>query len=128
MLAPLLFLGCSQATMERPKAVVLILADDLGSNMIGYNNDSVLTPHTDELAAGGIVMDQFYVAPICSPTRSSLMTGRYTYRLGTQATVIRSDVPFGVPLTETFLSQNMQDAGYATALFGKWVSAAVCLT
>ena len=47
------------------------------------------------------------------------MTGRYTYRLGTQATVIRADVPFGVPLSETFLSQNMGDAGYRTGEIGK---------
>lgn len=48
------------------------------------------------------------------------MTGRYTYRLGTQATVIRADVPFGVPLDNTFIPQNLKDVGYATALFGKW--------
>lgn len=48
------------------------------------------------------------------------MTGRYTYRLGTQATVIRADVPFGVPLDETFVANNMKEAGYHTALFGKW--------
>jgi arylsulfatase A-like enzyme len=47
------------------------------------------------------------------------MTGRYTYRLGTQATVIRADVPFGVPLTETFVGENLKAAGYSTALFGK---------
>ena len=46
------------------------------------------------------------------------MTGRYTYRLGTQATVIRADVPFGVPLDNTFIPQNLKDVGYATALFG----------
>jgi hypothetical protein len=106
----------------RPKAVVLILADDLGYNMVGYHNKTVLSPNIDALAAGGIKLENFYVAPVCSPTRSSLMTGRYTYRLGTQATVIRADVGFGVPLRETFFPQNMQDAGLTTALFGKWVS------
>ena len=54
------------------------------------------------------------VQPICSPTRSVLMSGRYTYRVGTQATVIRADVPFGVPLDNTFLPQNLKDAGYHT--------------
>ena len=52
------------------------------------------------------------------------MTGRYTYRLGTQATVIRADVPFGVPLSETFMSENLVEAGYTTALFGKVSQAA----
>ena len=79
----------------------------------------MLMPRIDEIAKAGVVLEGYYVQPVCSPTRSSLMTGRYTYRLGTQATVIRADVPFGVPLTETFMAQNMADAGYKTALFGK---------
>ena len=58
--------------------------------------------------------------PICSPTRSSLMTGRYTYRLGTQAEIVETFVPFGIPLSERFMPEYFRDAGYATALFGKW--------
>ena len=58
--------------------------------------------------------------PVLPDSRPSLRYSRYTYRLGTQATVIRADVPFGVPLGETFLAENMRDAGYATAIFGKW--------
>ena len=80
----------------------------------------MLTPRIDALAKDGVKLEGYYVQPVCSPTRSSLMTGRYTYRLGTQATVIRADVPFGVPLKETFMSENLKDAGYTTALFGKW--------
>ena len=79
----------------------------------------MLMPRIDEIAKAGVILEGYYVQPVCSPTRSSLMTGRYTYRLGTQATVIRADVPFGVPLSETFIAQNMADAGYKTALFGK---------
>ena len=58
--------------------------------------------------------------PICSPTRSSLMTGRYTIRLGTHANVIYWDTPWGVPLNETFVAENLQRSGYRTAMFGKW--------
>lgn len=100
--------------------IVLIVADDQGYANIGYHNKTVLTPRIDNLAALGVILDTYYVQPVCSPTRSSLMTGRYTYRLGTQATVIRADTPFGVPLKETFMSENLKDAGYDTALFGKW--------
>ena len=103
-----------------PPHIMLIVSDDQGYANIGYHNSTVLTPRIDELASTGVILESYYVQPICSPTRSSLMTGRYTYRLGTQATVIRADVPFGVPLDETFLPQNMGDAGYRTALFGKW--------
>jgi hypothetical protein len=102
------------------------VADDQGYANIGYHNNTMLMPRIDEIAKAGVILEGYYVQPVCSPTRSSLMTGRYTYRLGTQATVIRADVPFGVPLTETFVSQNMADAGYKTALFGKVRIAASC--
>ena len=105
--------------MARPH-IVLVVADDQGHAQIGYHNASTPTPRIDELAMQGVILENYYVQPVCSPTRSSLMTGRYTNRLGTQATVIRSDVPFGIPLANTFMSQNLQDAGYHTALFWKW--------
>ena len=110
------------AATKQPN-IMLIVADDQGYAQIGYHNSTMLMPRIDEIAKAGVILESYYVQPICSPTRSSLMTGRYTYRLGTQATVIRADVPFGVPLDEVFLAQNLGDAGYHTALFGKWVSA-----
>jgi arylsulfatase A-like enzyme len=121
-LLPLLFAAMASAGMSRAVGkpdILLIVADDQGYAQIGYHNQTMLMPRINEIARAGVILESYYVQPICSPTRSSLMTGRYTYRLGTQATVIRADVPFGVPLTETFLSQNMGDAGYHTALFGK---------
>merc|ERR1719440_1185531 len=80
----------------------------------------LITPNLDELAAGGGVLRNYYVQPICSPTRSALMTGRYTVRLGTQGSVIYWDIPWGIALNETFIPQNLKDAGYITAMFGKW--------
>ena len=117
-----LVLGAAGGSANKRKQpnVLLIVADDQGHAQVGYHNASTLTPRIDALAAGGITLENYYVQPVCSPTRSVLMTGRYTNRLGTQATVIRADVPFGVPLDNTFLPQNLQDAGYVTALFGKW--------
>jgi len=100
--------------------VLLIVADDQGYAQIGYHNKTTLTPKIDEIAGDGIILEAYYVQPVCSPTRSALMTGRYTYRLGTQATVIRADTPFGIPLENTFMARNMKDAGYTTAIFGKW--------
>ena len=92
------------------------VADDQGYANIGYHNSTMLTPRIDELAHEGVILESYCalaasvprrgpapqghlshesrrtdVQPICSPTRSSLMTGRYTYRLGTQATVIRAE-------------------------------------
>ena len=105
-----------------PPNIVFILADDLGSNELNFMNNTrgILTPHLDALAAQGVTLRNYYVQPICSPTRSALMTGRYTTRLGTQSSVIFWDTPWGIDLNETFLPQNLVDAGYATAMFGKW--------
>jgi arylsulfatase A-like enzyme len=102
--------------------IVFILADDLGYNELGFTNSTrgIITPNLDALAHQGVVMKNYYVQPICTPTRSALMTGRYTIRLGTQASVIYWDTPWAIPINETFLPQNMQDAGYNTAMFGKW--------
>eukprot|EP00041_Stephanoeca_diplocostata_P011929 m.198142 g.198142 ORF g.198142 m.198142 type:complete len:141 (+) comp18735_c0_seq5:155-577(+) len=102
---------------QKPPNIVLIVADDQGYANIGYHNSTVLTPRIDALAKDGVILESYYVQPICSPTRSSLMTGRYTYRLGTQATVIRADVPFGIPLSETFMAQNLKDVGYVSLVW-----------
>ena len=117
----------NQATVWQPDSqppdVLFILADDLGYNEVNFNNASrgIRTPHLDALASGGVILDSYYVQPICSPTRSALMTGRYPALLGTQANVIFWDTPWAVPLNHTFLPELLQDAGYVTALFGKWV-------
>ena len=102
--------------------IIFVLADDLGFNEVGFQNASrgLVTPELDRLAGEGVILTQYYVQPICSPTRSALMTGRYTGRLGTQSNVIYWDTPWGVALEETFLAENLKDTGYETAIFGKW--------
>ena len=95
--------------------VVILLADDLGWADVGFHEGEIRTPHIDRLARGGIRLEGYYVQPICSPTRSSLMTGRYTYRLGTQAEIIETYVPFGVPLRERFLPTGSANERLAAA-------------
>jgi arylsulfatase A-like enzyme len=80
---------------------------------------AAVTHNLDKLAFEGVILKNYYVQPICSPTRSALMTGRYTIRLGTQSNVIYWDTPWGVPANETFLPQNLKEAGYHSAMFGK---------
>ena len=79
-------------------------------------------PTLDRLAAEGVTLDsQYYVGPICSPTRSMLMTGRYTTRLGTQSTVIWFDTPWAVPRQEEFIPQILsKHGGYKTYGVGKY--------
>lgn len=80
--------GCVSGVVNRTRPdVVFVLADDLGYNELNFMNTTrgISTPHLDALASTGVVLKNYYVAPICSPTRSALMTGRYTTRLGTRA-------------------------------------------
>ena len=75
---------------------------------MGFMNETrgLISPNLDALAQNdGVILKNYYVLPICSPTRSALMTGRYTVRLGTQSNVIYWDTPWGVPINETFLPQ-----------------------
>ena len=96
------------------------MADDLGFGDVGFNGSSIRTPNIDKLAAEGVRLNQFYVQPLCTPTRACLMTGRYPIRYGLQVSVIRPWADFGLPLTEHLLPQVLKDAGYETAICGKW--------
>jgi Arylsulfatase A and related enzymes len=100
--------------------VVIILADDLGWHDVGYHGSEIRTPNIDRLASEGVRLERAYSFPVCSPTRSGLMTGRSPMRLGVAYTVIRPWSTYGVPLAERFMPQAFQAAGYQTAITGKW--------
>ncbi|UCC98495.1 MAG: arylsulfatase [Phycisphaerales bacterium] len=100
--------------------IVFVLADDLGWKDVGYHGGSIRTPNIDRLAAEGTRLEQFYVQPVCSPTRSSLMTGRYPMRYGLQVGVVRPWANYGLALEERTLAQALKEAGYTTAICGKW--------
>lgn len=107
------------AKPARPNIVVL-LADDLGWGDVGWHDSEIKTPHLDKLAASGVRLEQFYVQPVCSPTRAALMTGRYPMRHGLQVGVVRPWAEYGLPLDERTLPQALKEAGYETAICGKW--------
>jgi arylsulfatase A-like enzyme len=100
--------------------IVVILADDLGSHDVGWRGSEIKTPNLDALAEKGARLNQFYVQPLCSPTRAALLTGRYPFRYGFQTGVVRPWAQYGVPLEERFLSVALREAGYETAIVGKW--------
>jgi arylsulfatase A-like enzyme len=77
------------------------------------------TPTIDRLAKEGVILRSFYVQPVCSPTRSALMTGRYVTRTGVY-NVVRPGAPWGLPLAERTLPQALREAGYTTVICGKW--------
>jgi arylsulfatase A-like enzyme len=100
--------------------IVFLLADDMGWGDVGYHGSEIKTPNFDKLAAAGARLEQFYVQPVCSPTRAALMTGRYPMRHGLQVGVVRPWAQYGLPLDERMLPQALQEAGYETAICGKW--------
>ncbi|HEY2952303.1 MAG TPA: arylsulfatase [Verrucomicrobiae bacterium] len=101
--------------------ILFLVADDLGRADVGFaGGHAIQTPHLDALAAAGARLDQFYVQPLCSPTRAALMTGRYPMRYGLQVGVIRPHAKYGLPLEERVLPQALREAGYTTCMVGKW--------
>lgn len=101
--------------------IVHIVADDLGWKDVGFNGATdIKTPNLDSLAVGGATFSQFYVQPMCTPTRACLMTGRYPFRYGLQTAVIPGPASYGLNTNEYLLPQVLKDAGYNTAIIGKW--------
>lgn len=109
----------SKQQTQRPN-IVYIMAYDLGWNDVGFHGSDINTPNIDELAKGGAILEQFYAQPMCTPTRAALMTGRYPHRYGLQTLVIPSAGTYGLATDEWLLPQALKDAGYDTAIVGKW--------
>ena len=109
----------SPASPSRPH-VIFVLFDDQGYNEVNWVNGNerrYVLPTLDALAAEGVALESnYYVGPICSPSRSMLMTGRYTTRLGTHANVVYWDTPWAVPREEEFLPQVMIMNGQIVSL------------
>ena len=105
---------------DRPN-IVIILTDDLGWGDVSYHGGFIPTPNIDQLAEDGVELNRFYANPVCSPTRASLLTGLHIFNHG----VVR---PFmnpaaeqtGMPPELKIMPQYFKEAGYQTALSGKW--------
>jgi arylsulfatase A-like enzyme len=105
----------------RPAApnVILIVADDLGWNDVGYHGSEVRTPNLDRLAGSGVKLERHYVFPTCSPTRAALLTGRNPSRFDILGPIDGRSAQSLPPGTAT-LAEVLRSRGYATAMIGKW--------
>ncbi len=106
-------------TETRPNILVFV-SDDMGWGQPGFNGGTeVETPHMDRLADEGVKLTQFYVQPVCAPTRASLFTGRYAWKTGA-ADNPDSRMDDGLLLDERTIAEALRDSSYATWLVGKW--------
>jgi len=113
-------LAAPAAAAARPLSVVIIFCDDLGYGDLGCYGSTLRTPNLDRMAAEGMRFTHFYSAnPVCSPSRASLMTGRYPTRVGVPRVLNPKDTT-GLPDSETTLAQVLKARNYKTMCIGKW--------
>jgi len=124
----LALMGCSgpgdpredadRSAASRPPNLILVMTDDQGFGDFGSQGNPILdTPRLDELARTSASLGRFYVCPVCSPTRASLMTGRYHYRTRVVDTWVGRSM---MEPAEVTVAEVLRDAGYRTGIFGKW--------
>ena len=111
------------STQEKKPNILFILADNLGFGDLGVYGGGELrgapTPRIDQLAAESLRLTQFLVEPGCTPSRAALMTGRYSIRSGLSLVAVAGS-SISLPAMEITMAEMLRDAGYATAMFGKW--------
>ncbi len=110
--------GCAAAEVPSRPNILLIVADDLGWSDVGWHAGFGKTPNMDQLVRDGIELDQHYVQPVCTPTRTALMSGRYPGRFGPQA-LAPSNLR-AMPLGTVTLASMLKTVGYSTYQTGKW--------
>ncbi|XP_069812399.1 arylsulfatase A [Dendropsophus ebraccatus] len=120
-----LIFGCllyNNVALSDPPNIILIFADDLGYGDLGcYGHPTSRTPNLDLMAARGLRFTDFYTTgAVCSPSRASLLTGRFQTRSGVYPGVFYPSSVGGLPLSEVTIAEVLQSRGYVTAMAGKW--------
>lgn len=119
----LLSIASIASTPNRKPNILIIFADDLGYGDIGvHGGKAVPTPNIDALAGSGVRCTSGYVtSPYCSPSRAGMLTGRAQTRFGHEFNPhVGNEAELGLPLDQRTIANQLKDAGYSTALVGKW--------
>jgi len=117
-------LSSATVAAKKPHLIFMVL-DDIGHAdtgvWVGEGNTDVSTPHLNKLAASGVKFKSYYTQTVCSPTRSSFMTGRYPFRFGFQhETTVLPGMSAHVPLDVKMLPEHLNKLGYVSHMVGKW--------
>ncbi|MCG6187848.1 sulfatase-like hydrolase/transferase, partial [Maribellus maritimus] len=114
-------LHCAETETSSKPNVILIYTDDQGAiDLNCFGATDLLTPNMDKLVKSGIKFTQFYGAPICSPSRAGLLTGKTPQRAGVPGNVSPRSLEAGMPGSQYTIAEMFKDAGYKTAHIGKW--------
>lgn len=100
--------------------ILYILVDDMGYGDVSWNNPLMVTPNLERHGRRGVILDQFYSQPKCSPSRAALLSGQFPYKISMQRGSIGSFRPTGLPTLLPTLPQLLRQEGYSTHLVGKW--------
>lgn len=118
LLCCLIRLEDASAIEADPPNVIVMMSDDQGGADYGFmGNEVIRTPHLDKMVSNGGLLTNFYVSPVCAPTRASLMTGRYNYRTRCIDTYVGRAMMDNEEIT---LAEYLKRAGYRTGIYGKW--------
>jgi arylsulfatase A-like enzyme len=110
-----------QTPAGTPLNFIVILTDDQGYGDLGsYGHPTIRTPHLDQMAAEGQRWTSFYAAPVCTPSRAQLLTGRLAFRTGLSGGVLHPPSTGGLQPSEITIPEVLKPRGYATAMMGKW--------
>ena len=109
---------CLTSAKTKPN-ILVILADDLGYNDVSWHNPDMITPNLQKLVDNGITLENHYVQPRCTPTRSALLTGYYPIHTGRQHGVFNVQEPKGLFTNFTLMPEYFKNLGYKTHAVGK---------
>lgn len=113
--------GSETAAVPAPKHILFLMIDDLGFNDISYRNTSDLSsPNIDALALAGIRLERYYTHNLCSPSRTSFLSGRYASTLSMQGCVIINGHAIDLPSNVSTVADRLRKGGWKSAAFGKW--------